>query len=181
MAWAGRRPIFSTVEKSVGIACPCAHTVGGGVGAWCGDRPPGFADLRKARSVLTYWRGRAGGRPIFSTVEKSVGIACPCAHTVGGGVGAWCGDRRRGLADLGNFESSICAHVLVRAGGDRFSRPSRKASASRALARTQTAGASEPSAVTGDAVSPTSEELDPCSRTGAGGAATDFLDRRETE
>ena len=63
---------------------------------------------------------------------------------------------------------------LVNAGGDRFSRPSRKASASRALARTQTAGASEPSAVTGDAVSPTSEKLDPCSRTGAGGAATDF-------
>ena len=55
----GRRPIFSTVERSVGIACSCAHTDGGGVGARCGDRRPGFADLRKARSVLTYWRGRA--------------------------------------------------------------------------------------------------------------------------
>jgi len=88
---AGRRPIFSTVEKSVGIACPCAHTVGEGVGALCGDRRPGFADLGNARSVLTNRRGR--GDDGFSRPSGNrVATACPCAHTVGGGVGARCDD-----------------------------------------------------------------------------------------
>ena len=41
------------------------------------------------------------------------------------------------------------------------------------------AGASERGAVTGDPVWSTSEKLDRCSRIGMGGAATDFLDRRE--
>ena len=53
----GRRPIFSTVEKSVGIACRCAHTVGGGVGARCGtwgfhDRQPFLADVH--REIFTF-------------------------------------------------------------------------------------------------------------------------------
>ena len=91
MAWAGRRPIFSTVEKSVGIACPCAHTVGGGVGAWCGDRRPGLADLRKARSVLTYWRGRGGDR--FSRPSRKASASRAVARTQSGeGVGARFGD-----------------------------------------------------------------------------------------
>ena len=41
------------------------------------------------------------------------------------------------------------------------------------------AGASEAGAVTGDPDFRTSETLDPCSRIGVGGAATDFRDRRE--
>ena len=126
---------FSRPSRKASASRALARTQSGeGAGARCACRRPGLADLRDARSVLTYWRGRGGDR--FSRPSRKASASRALARTqLGEGAGARCGDQRPGFADLRKARSMLT--YWRGRGGDRFSRPSRKASASRAVARTQ--------------------------------------------